>query len=233
MLHNCSQLEYIVKWFLIPIIFEPPSVKQIGSKIIVLDWSKEARFGSNYREFRNNRMWCISVFREKLSEKKCTRQSRKVIWDMINTLFLTLWLLSLLLLLSLISTHKHTSTAFRTILSNFFQEKWTKNYPQYWFRDCRAYSFRPSSKYNCVSEAKQSNWIFSKKISLSLCRFAIMARWNSEHKFNEGNLIQIPLAWTTRSRLGFHFFASFIFISPCSFQDNCEQIIHRYIKRRI
>ena len=24
-------------------------------------------------------MWCISVFREKLSEKKCTRQSRKVI----------------------------------------------------------------------------------------------------------------------------------------------------------
>ena len=31
----------------------------------------------------------IQLFREKLSQKICTRQSRKVIWDMINTLFLT------------------------------------------------------------------------------------------------------------------------------------------------
>ena len=31
----------------------------------------------------------IQLFRERLSEKLCTRQSRKVIWDMINTLFLT------------------------------------------------------------------------------------------------------------------------------------------------
>ena len=28
----------------------------------------------------------IQLFRERLSEKQCTRQSRKVIWDMINTL---------------------------------------------------------------------------------------------------------------------------------------------------
>ena len=27
----------------------------------------------------------IQLFRERLSEKKCTRQSRKVTWDMINT----------------------------------------------------------------------------------------------------------------------------------------------------
>ena len=32
---------------------------------------------------------CIQLFRERLSEKMCTRQPRKVIWDMINTLFLT------------------------------------------------------------------------------------------------------------------------------------------------
>ena len=32
----------------------------------------------------------IQLFRERLSEKMCTRQSRKVIWDMINTLFPTL-----------------------------------------------------------------------------------------------------------------------------------------------
>ena len=31
----------------------------------------------------------IQLFRERLSEKMCTRQPRKVIWDMINTLFLT------------------------------------------------------------------------------------------------------------------------------------------------
>ena len=30
----------------------------------------------------------IQLFRERLSEKMCTRQSRKGIWDMINTLFL-------------------------------------------------------------------------------------------------------------------------------------------------
>ena len=32
---------------------------------------------------------CIQLFRESLSRIKCTRQSRKVIWDMINTLLLT------------------------------------------------------------------------------------------------------------------------------------------------
>ena len=31
----------------------------------------------------------IQLFRERLSEKMCTRQSRKVIWDMISTRFLT------------------------------------------------------------------------------------------------------------------------------------------------
>ena len=46
------------------------------------------------------------IFPEKLSEKMCTRQSRKVIWDMINTLFLTLKLSNLLLLLSF-NTRKH------------------------------------------------------------------------------------------------------------------------------
>ena len=33
---------------------------------------------------------CIELFQERLSEKMCTRQYRKVIWDMINTVFLTL-----------------------------------------------------------------------------------------------------------------------------------------------
>ena len=52
----------------------------------------------------------IQLFRERLSEEMCTLQSRKVIWDMINTLFLTLQLSSLLLLFSF-SIRKQTSTA--------------------------------------------------------------------------------------------------------------------------
>ena len=34
--------------------------------------------------------WRIQLIRERLSAKMCTRRSRKVIWDMINTLFQTL-----------------------------------------------------------------------------------------------------------------------------------------------
>ena len=65
---------------------------------------------------------CIQLFREKLSEKTCTPQSRKVIWDMFNTLFLTLQLSNLLLLLSF-STRRHMSTASPAILSNFFEKQ--------------------------------------------------------------------------------------------------------------
>ena len=65
---------------------------------------------------------CILLFREKLSEKTCTPQSRKVIWDMFNTLFLTLLLSNLLLLLSF-SPHRHMSTVSPAILSNFFEKQ--------------------------------------------------------------------------------------------------------------
>ena len=59
-----------------------------------------------------------------------TRQSRKIIQDMINTRFLTLQLSKLLLLLSF-STRKHTYTASCAILSNFFEERRTQNHPQH------------------------------------------------------------------------------------------------------
>ena len=48
---------------------------------------------------------------------------------MVNTLFLTLQLSNLLLLLSF-STHKHNSKASRAILLNFFEEQITQNHPQ-------------------------------------------------------------------------------------------------------
>ena len=47
-----------------------------------------------------------SYFEKKVVGKNVHATSRKVIWDTINTLFLTLWLLNLLLLLSF-STRKH------------------------------------------------------------------------------------------------------------------------------
>ena len=59
----------------------------------------------------------------------CTRQSRKVIWDMRNTLFLTLWLSNLLLLPSF-SAQRHMSMASPAILSNFSEKQWTQNHPQ-------------------------------------------------------------------------------------------------------
>ena len=72
-------------------------------------------------KFVDNTFDQIQLFREKLSEKMCTRQSREVIWDMINTLFLTLELSNLLLLLSF-RNRKHMSMASCAILANFFEE---------------------------------------------------------------------------------------------------------------
>ena len=67
----------------------------------------------------------IQLYRETLSEKMCTQQSRKVKWDMTSTLFLTLKLTKLLLLLSF-STRKHKSMSSRAILSKFFEEQLKK-----------------------------------------------------------------------------------------------------------
>ena len=75
-------------------------------------------------------MTLYSYFEKGCRKQMCTRQSRKVIWDMNSTLFLTLQLSNLLLLL-FCSTRKHASMTSRTILSNFFKKQWTQNRPQY------------------------------------------------------------------------------------------------------
>ena len=88
--------------------------------------------------FVNSRFHCsIQLFRERLTGEMCTRQSRKVIWDMINTLFVTTEAVELLLLLSF-STRKHMSVASCTILSNFFEEQCPQSHPQYLSRLSRA-----------------------------------------------------------------------------------------------
>ena len=63
-----------------------------------------------------------AISRNVVGKKICARRSRKVIWDMINTLFLTLKLSKLLLLLSF-STRRNKSMASRAILSNFFEKQ--------------------------------------------------------------------------------------------------------------
>ena len=58
-----------------------------------------------------------AISRKVVGKNVCTLQSRKVIWDMINTLFLTQYLSNLLLLLSF------STMASRVILSNFFEQQ--------------------------------------------------------------------------------------------------------------
>ena len=72
----------------------------------------------------------IQLFQERLSEKMCTRQSRKVIRDMINTLFLTTVAVEPSFVASF-STRKHMSVASRAIISNFFEEQCPQNHSHY------------------------------------------------------------------------------------------------------
>ena len=72
----------------------------------------------------------IHLFRERLSAKICTRQSRKVTWDIINTPFLTLQLSNLRLLLSFSSSQTYVH-GLSCHSFNFFEEEWTQNHPQY------------------------------------------------------------------------------------------------------
>ena len=86
----------------------------------------------------------LQLFRERLSEKLCTRQSRKVlwvIWDMINTLFPGLWLSNLLLSL-FFSTPKHMSMTSRANLSNFFFLRTVNSKTHNTSRDCPVHFFR-------------------------------------------------------------------------------------------
>ena len=79
--------------------------------------------------FRTSVLAVIQLFRERLWEKMCTRQSRKVIWDMINTLFLTTSCRSYFCCFPLALANTF-SWHFVPIPSNFFEKKRTQNHPQ-------------------------------------------------------------------------------------------------------
>ena len=89
---------------------------------------------------------CILLFLDRLSEKMCTQQSRKVLWDMINTLFLT----TVAVEPTYVAFSQHSKTHFHGLSCQFFQIslknrelKTTHNA----FRDCRVRFFQqPFSK---------------------------------------------------------------------------------------
>ena len=65
----------------------------------LFSWANSQLNSSIYRPGSNVAFY-IQQFRERLSEKMSTRKSRKVIWDMIKTLFLTLKLSNFALILT-------------------------------------------------------------------------------------------------------------------------------------
>ena len=87
--------------------------------IIIQRWYPRKKKHSNH----------IQLFWGRLSAKLCTRQSGKVIWDMINTLFLT----TVAVEPTFVAFPYHSKTHFHglslPILSNFFEQR-TQNHPQ-------------------------------------------------------------------------------------------------------
>ena len=76
----------------------------------------------------------------------CTRQSRKLIWDMINTLFLT----TVAVEPTFVAFFQHSQTHFHGLSCQFFQislKKWELKITHNAFQDCRVhFSRQPFSK---------------------------------------------------------------------------------------
>ena len=91
-------------------------------------------------------LFIIQLFREGLWEKMCTRQCRKVMWDMINTLFLT----TVAVEPTFVAFYWHSPTHFHGLSCQFFQislkKRELKTTPNA-FQDCRMHCSRqPFSK---------------------------------------------------------------------------------------
>ena len=110
-----------------------------------------------------------------MSEKMYTRESWKVILDMINPLFLAVWAVEP----TFITSFANASMASCAILSNFFEEHWTQNHPQCLSRLSRALfptNFLEIAVYKC-SVRKGSSFCdigtleFPKLLSDAACRW--------------------------------------------------------------
>ena len=69
---------------------------------------------------------CIQLFRERLSEKMCTRQSPKKIWDMINTWFLTTAAVEH----TFVAFLEHSQRYVRGLKCHFFKFLWRTKHPK-------------------------------------------------------------------------------------------------------
>ena len=97
------------------------------SRLQKINYHGKWRIFSIYRKL--NSLTVLTAISRRLSEKLCTRQSRKVIWDMINTLFLTVAVKP-----TFVAFLYHSQTyvqASRAIVSNFFEKQWTQSHPQH------------------------------------------------------------------------------------------------------
>ena len=69
---------------------------------------------------------CIQLFRERLSEKMCTRQSPQKIWDMINTWFLTTAAVEH----TFVAFLEHSQRYVRGLQCHFFKFLWRTKHPK-------------------------------------------------------------------------------------------------------
>ena len=112
----------------------------------------------------------------KVVGKMCTRQSRKVIWDMINTLFLTLQLSNLPLLLSF-STRKHMSTALRASLSRLSLKNSDLKITHNTFRHCRVHFFRQPFSKQLYTWMQIGSVLFPVMKNNLICLFIILIKY--------------------------------------------------------
>ena len=91
----------------------PCITRNLGS---VYKVGKDVSYWANKMNL-NVQHFSIQLSRERLSEKMCTRQSRKVIWDMIDTLFLT----TVAVEPTFVAFRQHLQTHFLGLSCQFFQ----------------------------------------------------------------------------------------------------------------
>ena len=146
----------------------------------------------------------------------CTWQSRKVLWDMINTLFLAQSMSNLLFLLPF-STHNYTPMASRAILSNFFEKQWTVKAPTIPFGLVACTFSDNLSRKSCILAffvpfRLSRRWAWPRLLSLSFLMF-----WKPFARLRY--LLRVTFYSVSRFQTGFHggYHSPFHFHSVCRF----------------
>ena len=146
----------------------------------------------------------------------CTWKSRKILWDMINTLFPALSMSNLLFLLSL-STHNYTPWPLVPFFQIFLKNIEPKS-PHNTFRACRVHFFRqPFSKKlyiqsrlvflsRCATHARSTRYAtLDMIINLRYARRGINCGWQEKHAILIFRLLlRMRRMYVASVRLAFH-----------------------------